>query len=48
MPEVRQDDGRHSQPPTPAAAAELAVALPEWDLLPPTEFVRRPGSQGWQ
>jgi hypothetical protein len=34
-------DGRDDVPPW-AQPPTLATGLPEWDLLPPTEFVQRP------
>jgi hypothetical protein len=36
-----QADGRDDVPPW-AQPPTLATGLPEWDLLPPTEFVQRP------
>jgi hypothetical protein len=40
--EAQEPAGRHGAPP-PAAPPEpkLAITLPEWNLLPPTEFLDR-------
>jgi hypothetical protein len=40
--ELRQAAAQGNGPGVEIAEIDLAYGLPEWDLLPPAEFLRRP------